>query len=200
MFALISMLHHWLEATDGTGYVRAALLDYRKASYPVDHYLLVTKLYSLRIKPTIFNWVVDFLRERTQCVKIHSDCFSDFTPVPTGIPQVTRIGLWLLLVMINDLTNTDNYLSAMWKFADNTTVLEIVPKFGASNLQMKVHHVLHWSNANKFKPNSLKCKELRREFCRKANLDTPALAVNSNTFETVKSAKVLGITLRDDPK
>ena len=160
-FALISMLHHWLEATDGTGYVRAALLDYRKASYPVDHNSLVTKLYSLRIKPTIFNWVVDFLGERTQCVKIHSDCFSEFTPVPTGIPQVTRIGLWLLLVMINDL---------------------------------------HWSNANKFKPNSLKCKELRREFCRKANLDTPALAVNTNTFETVKSAKVPGITLRDDPK
>lgn len=99
-FALISMLHHWLEATDGTGYVRAALLDYRKASYPVDHNSLVTKLYSLRIKPTIFNRVVDFLGERTQCEKIHSNCFSEFTPVPTGIPQVTRIGLWLLLVMI----------------------------------------------------------------------------------------------------
>lgn len=30
-FALISMLHRWLEATDGTGsymYARAALLDY----------------------------------------------------------------------------------------------------------------------------------------------------------------------------
>lgn len=62
-----------------------------------------------------------------------------------------------------------------------------------------MHHALHWSNANKFKLNSLKCKELRREFCRKANLDTTALAVNTNTFETVKSAKVLGTALRDDP-
>lgn len=59
------MLHHWLEATDGTGYVRAALLDYRKTFYPVDHNLLVTKLYSLRIKPTTVNWVVDFLGDRT---------------------------------------------------------------------------------------------------------------------------------------
>lgn len=37
-FALISMLHHWLEATDGTGaYVRAASLDYKKAFDLVDH-------------------------------------------------------------------------------------------------------------------------------------------------------------------
>ena len=48
--------------------------------------------------------------------------------------QGTRIGPWLFLVMINDLTSS-NALSSMWKFADNTTVSEIVPKFGASVLQ-----------------------------------------------------------------
>ena len=37
-FALISMLHHWFEATDGTGAnVRAAPLDYKKAFDLVDH-------------------------------------------------------------------------------------------------------------------------------------------------------------------
>ena len=41
-FALISMLHHWFEATDGTGtHVRAALLDYKKAFDLVDHNLLI---------------------------------------------------------------------------------------------------------------------------------------------------------------
>lgn len=88
----------------------------------------------------------------------------------------------------------------MWRFADDKTAFEIVPKFGASNLQPKVHHVLHWLNANKFKLNSLKWKELHRKFCRKANLDTPALDVNTNTSETVKSGKVQSITLWDDPK
>ena len=39
-FAIISMLHQWLEATDGTGScVRFALLDYRKAFDLVDHKL-----------------------------------------------------------------------------------------------------------------------------------------------------------------
>ena len=54
-------------------------------------------------------------------------------------------------------------------------------------------HVLNWSNSNKFKLNSLKCKELRIDFRRKAEVDIPALEANADIFETVKSAKVLGI-------
>lgn len=55
-FALISMLHHWLGATDGNGStVRTALLDHRKAFDLVDHHLLIAKLFS--------PGVIDFLRD-----------------------------------------------------------------------------------------------------------------------------------------
>jgi len=56
-FALISMLHHWFEVTDGTGaHVRAALLNYKKAFDLVHHNLLIAKLFSLGAKPTIFTF------------------------------------------------------------------------------------------------------------------------------------------------
>ena len=142
-----------------------------KAFDLVDHNLLIAKLYSQGVKPTVINWVAYFLRNRYQRVKLNSDCFSDFKPVPAGIPQGTWIGPWLFLVMINDLT-TSNTLSSMWKFADDTTVSEIVPKFGDSMFQDTVHDVLRWSNVNRFKLNSLKCKELRIDFRRESNLDT----------------------------
>ena len=63
-------------------------------------------------------------------VKLNSDCFSDCKLVLAEIPQATRIGPWLFSVMINDLISS-KALSFMWKFADDTTVSEIVPKFGA---------------------------------------------------------------------
>ena len=53
-FALMSMMRHWLEATDGNGaYVRAALLDCKKAFYLEDHDLLIANLYSLGVKSTV---------------------------------------------------------------------------------------------------------------------------------------------------
>jgi hypothetical protein len=59
----------WLAALDGTGStVRVALLDYRKAFDLVNHNLLVAKLSNYEIKPTVVNWIADFLRGRTQRV------------------------------------------------------------------------------------------------------------------------------------
>lgn len=70
-FALVSVFHHWLRATDGTGAtIRSALFDFRKAFDLVDHHILVTKLFSLGVKPTTVNWIIDFLRDRQQRVKL----------------------------------------------------------------------------------------------------------------------------------
>ena len=58
-FALISMFHQWLRATDGTGVtVRTTVLDFRKALDLVDHNILVT------------DWIIDFLRDRKQRVNL----------------------------------------------------------------------------------------------------------------------------------
>ena len=67
--ALISMFHHWLRATDGTAStVRTILLDFRKAFDFVDHNILVAKLFSIGVKPTAVNWIIDFLRHIKQRV------------------------------------------------------------------------------------------------------------------------------------
>ena len=101
--------------------------------------------------------------------------------------------------MINDLT-TSNTLSSIWKFADDTTVSESVPRFCASTLQDTIHDVLRWSNDNRFKLNSLKGKELRIDFRRESNLDTVSLEANGDAFEIKKSAIILGATVRNEIK
>ena len=198
-FALISMLHRWLENTDGTGSrVRVSLLDYRKAFDLVDHNILIAKLFSLGVKPTVVNWIADFLRGRSQRLKLNSDCFSNSEIVPAGIPQGTKIGPWLFLAMINDLAIPGNS-SDLWKFADDTTVSEIIPKTGSSRLQVQVDQINCWSNENNFQLNSLKCKELRIDFTRHRHIDDP-ITVNDLAFEVVQSVKILGVTIREDLK
>jgi len=101
------MFHQWLHATDGTGAtVRTALLDFCKAFNLVDHNILVGKLRTLRGKPTSINWIIDFLRDRKQRVKLNG-AYSEWLNVLAGVPQGTRLGPWLFLVLINDLRLPD---------------------------------------------------------------------------------------------
>ena len=160
-FALISMFHHWLGATDGTGStVRTVLLDFRKAFDLVDHHILVTKLQNLGVKPSAINWIIDFLRDRKQRVKCNG-VYSDWLNVPAGVPQGTRHGPWLFLVLINDLKLPEGS-SLMWKFADDTTVSEVVLPSKQSSLQQAIDHINTWSQANRLQLNPSKCKEMHK--------------------------------------
>ena len=103
-FALTSMFHQCLGATDGTGSsVRTTLLDFRKAFGFVDHHILVAKLLSLGVNTSVVNWIIDFLRGRQQRLKVNG-VFSDWLEVPAGVLQGTRWGPWLFLAMLNDLS------------------------------------------------------------------------------------------------
>ena len=63
--ALISMLHSWLESTDGNGATtRAVLFDVRKAFDLIDHHVPAQKLSSYDFPESIMWWILDFLTNR----------------------------------------------------------------------------------------------------------------------------------------
>ena len=136
LHALTSMLHTWTQATNGTGAaVRIVLFDYRKAFDLIDHTLVLRKVFSLSVPRGVACWVADFLSYRKQRVKLSVDCFSQWGSVPAGVAQGTKLGPWLFLLMINDLkvpnVNT-------WKYVDDTTIAELVPRGARGNIQSAV--------------------------------------------------------------
>ena len=71
-FALLDMLHDWSKGTDGnSATIRTVLFDCLKAFDVIDHYsILIRKLCMLDVPNSIVNWIIDFLSNRSQRIKL----------------------------------------------------------------------------------------------------------------------------------
>ena len=101
------MVHSWTKHSDSTGStVRVVLFDYLKAFDLIDHALLARKLLALDMPVGVSFWIIDFLTDRTQRVKLGEDCLSEWRNVPAGVPQGTKLGPWLFILMIDDINTS----------------------------------------------------------------------------------------------
>ena len=114
---------------------------------------------------------------------------------PAGVPQGTKLGPWLFLLMINDLV-TPSALFGMWKYVDDTTLSEKVPKGQQSRAQEAVDHVSNWSAENLFQLNLEKTKELTITFRRSPEHFDP-VTVDGIQIQETTSSKLLGLIINN---
>ena len=196
--ALISMTHAWNCATDGNGAtVRAVLFDFKKAFDLIDHGILVQKLRLFDIHEAVVSWITDFLCCRKQRVKLGQDCFSEWRDVPAGLPQGTKLGPWLFIIMINDL---DIPGFDLWKYVDDSTISETILKRQASNIQTAVDTFASRAASDTFQLNETKCKEMRICFSTKETLELDPIVINGRQIDIVSHAKILGVNVSSDLK
>ena len=192
VIALINMLHSWCSATDGNGStIRTILYDYRNAFDLIDHSILIDKLHNLDLPNSVINWITDFLTNRFQRIKLTDNCYSEWDMVPSGVPQGTKLGPWLFLLMINDL---DIGYHGIWKYVDDTTTSETVLKDGSCKAQNIANKAMSWSSENRVQLNSDKCKELRISFSNQPREFDPVV-VDGKELEVVDTVDLLGVTI-----
>ena len=144
----------------------------------------------------MLSWISAFLFNRRQAVRIGS-VLSQWQTLKGGIPQGTKLGVVLFMVMTNNLL-------ANWrlrtKFVDDTSALEIIPRNSISLLNFAVSDIHELANEHNMKLNPKKCKEMLINFLHNPNFLLRPIQIGNNIIERVITYKSLGVILSSDLK
>ena len=195
--ALLYTLQAIYEAVDtGEAGARLFFADFSKGFDLIDHTILLHELENLQVHPALLNWIAAFLTNRKQAVKIDG-VLSDWTSVNGGVPQGTKLGVILFIVMTNKLLWEWNLRT---KFVDDTSVLEIIPRNAISVLNNAAADIHNFAIEHNMKLNPTKCKEMLINFLRNPNFLIKPIQIGNYVIEQVKTYKILGEIMSSDLK
>ncbi|KAF0024967.1 hypothetical protein F2P81_021848, partial [Scophthalmus maximus] len=141
---------------------------------------LITKLCDLGINTSLCNWILDFLTNRPQSVRLGNHTSSTLI-LNTGVPQGCVLSPLHYSLFTYDFTPVHGS-NTIVKFADNTTVVGLI-----SNND-------EWCTDNNLALRTNNTKELIVDFRKKGGTHTPV----STEVEHVSSFKFLGVHISED--
>ena len=86
----------------------------------------------------------------------------------------------------------------MKSYVNDTTVLEVIPRNFISMLDIAVRDIQEYCISHKMKWNPKKCKKMVIKFMANPNTVMRPICIGNQVVETVKTYKLLRITIRED--
>ncbi|KAI5614112.1 gastrula zinc finger protein XlCGF28.1-like [Silurus asotus] len=147
------------------------------------------------VNTALCSWILDFLTERPQSVRI-GNSISSTTTLSTGAPQGCVLSPLLFTLLTHDCVaiHSSNHII---KFANDTTVVGLISKNDESAYREEVQLLTAWCGANNLSLNVDKTKEIVVDF-RRAQSDQSPLIIDGSSVKIVKSIKFLGVHLADN--
>ncbi|KAI5619892.1 hypothetical protein C0J50_20542 [Silurus asotus] len=191
--AISTTLHLVLTHLDKKdSYVKMLFIDFSSAFNTIIPQHLIEKLRLLGLNTSLCNWILDFLTERPQSVRI-GNSISSTTTLSTGAPQGCVLSPLLFTLLTHDCArmHSSNHIN---KFADDTTVVGLISKNEESAYREEVQRLTAWCGANNLTLNVDKTKEMVVDFRRTQSDHSPLIIDGSS----VESTKFLGVHLVDN--
>lgn len=153
---LLEVLETWSKSLDEGLPLDVIYLDFSKAFDKIPHQRLGIKMKKYGIEGTLWQWILNFLKDRKQRV-VYKNYKSNWKDVVSGVPQGSVLGPILFLIFINDIPEVVNgYLRI---FADDTKVFNTVQnEERCRQLQHDLDNLCEWSEKWGLKFNTEKCK------------------------------------------
>lgn len=175
-------------------YNRAIFLDFKKAFEMVWSEGLLFKLRKLKLHGKIYDFIKNFLSNRTIQVKIANSISNQFT-TPNGVPQGSVISPLLFLIYINDLPTNNSNSEFSSLFADDSAIWQTGTnlKFITKKLQHRLDDIMKWSSKWGFNLNIDKTENIVFTRRKISVRNIPSLYINSKEIKLTPNPKFLGM-------
>ncbi|KAI2665051.1 putative RNA-directed DNA polymerase from transposon BS [Labeo rohita] len=176
-------------------YVRMLFVDYSSAFNTIVPSRLDMKLQELGLSSSLCSWILNFLSNRCQMVRLGSVTSSSVI-MNTGAPQGCVLSPLLYSLYTYDCKATSSS-NIIVKFADDTTVVGLITSGDEMAYREEVTALTHWCQENHLILNVAKTKELIVDFRRCGGTHT-SITINGVAVERVSSFRFLGVHLAED--
>lgn len=171
----------------------AVFLDLEKAYDRTWRYHILRKLESVNVKGQLFNFVKNFLMNRTFQVCI-GDKLTNKYNLENGVPQGSVLSVKLFLLAINDVVNQIDPSINVYLYADDIVLFYKHKSMEAieTQLQTALNSINNWMKTHGFKISPEKSTIVH--FCRKYKSHRdPSLTVENNPIPVVAHQRYLGV-------
>jgi hypothetical protein len=173
-------------------YCRILFIDYSSAFNTIIPQKLYNKLVNdLHFPVDIANWIMDFMLQRPQVVKIGNNV-SETLVLNTGTPQGCVLSPKLYSLFTYDCKVISPTHALMVKFADDTTNTGFITDNDETQYREEVNNIEDWCDENDLEWNVPKTKEMIIDF-RRNEAPPPPLVVKGEVVERVELFRFLGL-------
>jgi len=153
---LTQLLEHYdeiLRQIEEGNQVNVLYIDFEKCFDKIDFKILLNKLKLKGVTGNAYNWIKNFLTNRTFRVKVGTE-MSEEEKVKSGIPQGTCLGPLLMLIMNSDIDEKIKN-GKVGTLADDTKITNVL-KSNSDNFKMQddLAALEKWSEENNVKMNN----------------------------------------------
>lgn len=196
--AISHLLHTSLSHLDtGRGnYVRMLFVDYSSAFNTIIPSKLFTKLTDLGLSSSLCQWILNFLTDRPQSVRVGKQV-SPSISLSTGVPQGCVLSPLLYSLYTYDCVATSDTTSIV-KFADDTAVVGLISDNIETAYLEEIRNLETWCQENNLLLNISKTKELIVDFTTKQARNYKPLIISGTPVERVDSFRYLGVHITQD--
>ena len=175
--------------------VRVLFIDFSSAFNTIIPFKLFDKLTMQNVHPTICHWILDFLLQRSQSVRVNGSISSPVT-INTGAPQGCVLSPFLFTLFTNDCVSADQSVRLI-TFSDDATLIGCIENADETAYKEEVQRMVDWCGKNNLVLNVSKTCEMTIDF-RKHKNPMCQLLIDNTVVKQVDSFTFLGSTISSD--